>query len=261
VCTLIALHRRIAGAPLVVAANRDEFHDRPAEGPAIRMTPEGRIIAPLDRRAGGTWLGIGPQGMFAAVTNVSAAAPDPGRRSRGHLVIEALAHASAGEAAEAVEKLPMGLYNPFNLFVADRDEAFAFTYEEKPRRIAVGGSTIIVGNGALDRPTPPKLEGLEAHVDALGPDEVLDGLAHLCRSHDAVGPRGPLDALCVHTPSYGTRSSTLLRLGEGGLDDSSSVLRFADGAPCENTYEDHTALLHRLATPESVAAGSIGEAS
>ena len=260
-CTLIALHRRIVGAPLVVAANRDEFHDRPAEGPAIRSAPGGPIIAPLDARAGGTWLGLGPQGLFAAVTNVSAGAPDPERRSRGHLVIQALAAASAREAAEAAEKLPMGMYNPFNLFLADRDDAFAITYEERPRRIAVGGSTVIVGNGAFDRPVPPKLAGLQEQVDDLGPESLLEGLERLCRSHEEFGPRGPLDALCVHTPAYGTRSSALLRIGDDGLEDSNSVFRFAEGAPCENPYEDYTTLLRRLASPGPVAVGSIGEPS
>jgi len=48
VCTLIALHRQISGAPLVIAANRDEYLDRPSEGPALRNTPHGVIAAPRD---------------------------------------------------------------------------------------------------------------------------------------------------------------------------------------------------------------------
>ena len=44
-CTLIALHRTVPGASLVVAANRDEFYDRPAEGPALRSTPSGTATA------------------------------------------------------------------------------------------------------------------------------------------------------------------------------------------------------------------------
>ena len=79
-CTLIALFRCFDGAPLVVAANRDEFHDRPAEGPALRWTEAGAIVAPHDVRAGGTWLGLNAAGVFAAVTNRPCEAPDPERR-------------------------------------------------------------------------------------------------------------------------------------------------------------------------------------
>ncbi len=247
-CTLIALHRTVPGAPLVVAANRDEFLDRPAEGPALRATPYGTVLAPLDLEAGGTWLGLNARGVFVAVTNVSCASPDPGCRSRGLLVTETLGAASARGAAEKISSLPMGVYNPFNLFVADRESAFAFTYEGTVRPVENEGSVFVVGNAALDAQAPAKLSRVTGRVGeaaGAGGDAVLDRLAALCRDHEA-GPRGPLDALCVHAGVYGTRSSVLLRLGRRGLTDPTSVFRFAEGAPCENGYEDHTPLLRDL---------------
>jgi uncharacterized protein with NRDE domain len=69
-CTLIVLHRCVPGTPLVVAANRDEFLDRPAEGPALRMRSAGSIVSPLDLEAGGTWLGLNEHGVFAGLTNL-----------------------------------------------------------------------------------------------------------------------------------------------------------------------------------------------
>jgi uncharacterized protein with NRDE domain len=248
-CTLIALHRTVPGAWLVVAANRDEFYDRPAEGPTLRSTLSGRIAAPLDVEAGGTWLGVGRTGLFAAVTNVAGGERDPTRRSRGLLVVEALAATSAREAAEKVVNLPMGAYNPFNLFLADEVGAYAFTYQEVVRRVDPGGGVFVIGNGPLDAPVPTKLAELSNGVDrvAAGPaDAVLDGLAELCRGHEP-GGRGALDAVCVHTPGYGTRSSALLRLGVAGLEGSESVFHFAEGAPCQSGYEDFTPLLHELA--------------
>src|SRR6185295_8299258 len=68
-CTLVALHRCTPDASLWVAANRDEFLDRPAEGPALRNGRAGALVAPLDRRAGGTWWGLNAHGVFAAITN------------------------------------------------------------------------------------------------------------------------------------------------------------------------------------------------
>ena len=251
-CTLIALHRKVPGACLLVGANRDEFHARPAEGPALRKPTPGRasfgVLAPLDVEAGGTWLGLSDRGVFAAVTNVSGAEPDPERRSRGLLVMDVLAARDAREAMEKLSGLPIGAYNAFNLFVADARDALALTYRDAPQAVPVEDGVAVVGNAPLDGPVPGKLAGLRERVLAVaapGGDAVLDGLAGLCRDHSE-GERGPLDALCVHTPAYGTRSSTLLRLADGGLLDSHSVFRFADGAPCETEYEDYSPLLRDL---------------
>ena len=79
-CTLIVLHRCVPGRPLVVAANRDEFLSRPAEGPAIREGRGGRILSPLDLEAGGTWLGLNDRGVFVGLTNLRPHSAGPGRR-------------------------------------------------------------------------------------------------------------------------------------------------------------------------------------
>jgi hypothetical protein len=143
----------------------------------------------------------------------------------------------------------MGTYNPFNHFLPVEIGAYAFTYQEVVRRVDPGGGVFVIGNGPLDAPVPTKLAELSNGVDrvAAGPaDAVLDGLAELCRGHEP-GGRGALDAVCVHTPGYGTRSSALLRLGVAGLEGSESVFHFAEGAPCQSGYEDFTPLLHELA--------------
>ena len=103
-CTLIVIHRSVPGRPLIVAANRDEYHDRPAEGPSLRRNEPGYIVAPKDVRAGGTWLGVNGQGVFAALTNLrnpNPAGPDLHRSSRGEVVTRALEAASADEARPA----------------------------------------------------------------------------------------------------------------------------------------------------------------
>ncbi len=75
-CTLIVLHRCVAGRPLVVAANRDEFFDRPAEEMALRTSRTGPILSPLDLEAGGTWLGLNQRGVFAGLTNLRPVASE-----------------------------------------------------------------------------------------------------------------------------------------------------------------------------------------
>jgi uncharacterized protein with NRDE domain len=243
-CTLIALHRCIPGVPLVVAANRDEFEGRPARGPALRETEHGIVVAPLDARAGGTWLGVNPAGMFAAITNRRSDAPDPQRRSRGLLVLDALGAASAAEAAAAALETPPGAYNPFNLFVADRERAFAITYGVTPKCIELAPGPHVIGNAELGAKPPTKVARLADRAARLATAPgvaLLEGLAEVCRGHDGGG--GPTDAACVHAGSYGTRSSTLLRLAETA---SENELLYADGAPCRTAYQDFTPLLHEL---------------
>ncbi len=78
--------------PLVIIANRDEFHDRPTAQAAWRKTSatEPQQLAwfgGLDLRAGGSWMGIRADGLFAAVTNVREGLAAPTERpSRGVLV-------------------------------------------------------------------------------------------------------------------------------------------------------------------------------
>jgi uncharacterized protein with NRDE domain len=247
-CTLIALHRVVPGAALVVAANRDECFARPSEPPTLRASAAGEILAPLDASAGGTWLGVNTAGLFVGLTNVGGRAPDPARRSRGLLVVDALACRSAQQAAEKIQGLPLGAYNPFNLIVADVERAFAFTYAEGVRAVPVRDGTFVIGNAPLDAEEPPKLARLRERVARAARYEApaaLDALAGVCRDHEP-GPRGALDAVCVHTASYGTRSSCLLSLSEAGPREGSSAFRFADGPPCQTAYEELTPLLRSL---------------
>jgi uncharacterized protein with NRDE domain len=240
-CTLVALYRCVAGAPLWIAANRDEYLDRPSEGPALRPGANGVLLAPLDRRAGGTWWGLNGMGAFAAVTNRPARLLDPARRSRGQLVLDALAAPSAREAATRAAALGADLYNPFNLFVADREHAFAVVYEGRPRLVPLEPGAHVIGNADPDARDVPKVRRALERAEALAagpPDRVREGLQTLCREHAAGGD--PRQSTCVHLGAYGTRSSTQLRLG------STPRLEHADGPPCTTPYQDLTALLAEL---------------
>jgi uncharacterized protein with NRDE domain len=244
-CTLVVLHRAIPGVPLVVAANRDEYLARRSEGPALRRTPGGiAVVAPRDARGGGTWLGVSARGLFAALTNVAGEPPDPERRSRGLLVLDALEAGSAREAAEQARTMASGRYNAFNLFVADAGEAWGVTCRDEARSLRLGPGAHVVGNVALDAPPSPKVARLRERAERLvgqSLPDALAGLAELCRGHEG---GDPLAGACVHTQSYGTRSSALLGLADA---ERHSRFLFAEGAPCQNAYDDFTPLLHELA--------------
>jgi uncharacterized protein with NRDE domain len=258
-CTLIALHSADPQVPLVIAANRDEYLDRPAAGPALREVAGRRVLAPLDLRAGGTWLGLSETGVFAALTNRPTASPDPGRRSRGLLVLDALGAASAEEAAARLGALAPGLYNGFNAFVADGLRAFVCVYAETPDVTELGPGAHVLGNADPDDRSVAKIARLLAEAErvASGPQEWwLEGLAAVCRGHE--GEEGPLAPACIHHGGYGTRSSTLLRLE---TDLAVSELRFADGPPCRTPYRDVSPLLKELARPRRSGPGEVSARS
>ena len=240
----------------MIAANRDEFLERPSEGPALRATPHGVIAAPRDVRAGGTWLGLNGAGVFVAVTNRRCAEPDPGRRSRGLLVVDALRWSSAGEAAERleIENLKPRAYNPFNLLVADSESCLLITYDDAPQLIGLPPGAHVIGNTDPAAPRSPKLAALDREAEraaGAAPDRVLRELAGICRSHGGNGD--VLDDACVHAGDYGTRSSTLLQLADTQDD---SVFRYADGAPCCTKYDDFTPLLSDLRRESGYAQGA-----
>jgi uncharacterized protein with NRDE domain len=253
-CTLIALHRCLPDLPLVVAANRDEYLDRPSEGLELRHTAAGPVVAPRDAREGGSWLGVNRARVFAGITNRPASTRHTDRRSRGLLLLDALGFESASAAAAALERLPVAAYNPFNLFVADAEGAYVASYEDEVKVRALEPGAHVIGNADPDDAGVPKVARLlgEARAAAdLGAGEVLEFLGDVCGSHHGT-PR-PLDETCIHTPAYGTRSSALLALGTTGAHDD---LRFAEGPPCSVPYRDFTHLLRELGCDRVATGGA-----
>ena len=83
--------------PLIVAANRDEFHARPA-APAAFWRDQPGILAGRDLEAMGTWMGVSRSGRFAAVTNYRGAREPSAEESRGVLVSRFLAATTSAAA-------------------------------------------------------------------------------------------------------------------------------------------------------------------
>src|SRR3954470_2727081 len=98
--------------PLIVAANRDEFHARPA-APAVFWQDQPAILAGRDLEARGTWMGVSRSRKFAAVTNYRGAKEPRAVESRGALVSRFLGNGVA--PAPYVENLKASLYSGFNL--------------------------------------------------------------------------------------------------------------------------------------------------
>lgn len=145
---------------LVVAANRDEFHDRPAAPLALWPEPP-PVIAGRDLRAGGTWLAVGQGGRFAAVTNVREAQLEAAAHSRGDLVSGFVqGEHSAVDYARRLEPRASG-YGPFNLILCDAEELIYLSNRPQVawRRLSAGIHGF--SNGPLE-PLWPKARFLNA---------------------------------------------------------------------------------------------------
>src|SRR6202012_4950605 len=102
-CTLVIFRRPDHRWPLLIGANRDEMIDRPWEPPGRHWPDRPDVVAGLDILAGGSWLGLNDFGVVAGILNRHGSlGPAAGQRSRGELVLEALDHADASAAAEAL---------------------------------------------------------------------------------------------------------------------------------------------------------------
>jgi uncharacterized protein with NRDE domain len=246
-CTLVAAVRCFAEVPLLVAANRDERLDRPARGPFLWPGPP-RLVSPRDEVAGGSWLGINEHGVFVGITNRAGAPPDPARRSRGALVIDALAAASASALHERLADLDPRSLNPFHLLYADAASAH-LTWSDgatRHQRTLESGLHVISERSPAEGTDTPRAARIRARWTALadsGPPEAL-ALRALLSEHEA---NHPFDAVCVHADAlgYGTRSSAVLRLAASG--HSESELWWAEGKPCVTELVDRRDLLRDLA--------------
>ena len=124
-CTVVILRRPDHPWPVILGANRDEMLNRPWRPPARHWPDREDVVAGLDELAGGTWMGINDAGVVACILNRHGAlGPAPDKRSRGELVLEALDHADAVEAAKALSAIDPNAYRPFNLVIADNRDAW-----------------------------------------------------------------------------------------------------------------------------------------
>lgn len=252
-CTLIALFGVTPDVPLVVAANRDELYSRPWAPPAL-LVRSPRVVGGRDLTQGGTWLGVAESGFFVGVTNQRTYGPaDSSKRSRGQLVLDALAAGSVDAARALIGGVDAREYNPFNVLLGDarslhvlyaRGEA-RVTAEALPHGVWVLNNDTI---GSRDFPKANRARALVAPYAGEPWARLAPKLATALGDHELppLGeipeppPEAPfsrdvlraLQAVCVHTPPYGTSSATLLAMGRGEVRD----YLFAPGPPCTTSF-------------------------
>lgn len=222
--------------PLLIAANRDEFVDRPTAPMHRWLLDDGtEVLGGRDLRDGGAWLGLSPTGRVAMLTNVRQPMQAPARRSRGELVTRWLQ--SGGDADRFAASVAPAEYGAFNLVVGDfhagawhwlgnrNPETPHSTEANVLHQRALGAGIHGLSNASMDTPWP-KTQRLKAAVgESLA--SASDWLAPLSRAlmHDQPVPDPdlpntgvPLDLeRALSSPfvrmadrTYGTRSSQVV---------------------------------------------------
>jgi uncharacterized protein with NRDE domain len=225
-CLIVFAWQVVPGVPLIAAGNRDEFYDRPAT-PAGWWDDHPQVYAGRDLRGGGTWMGVTREGRFAAITNIRS--PSEKRAdapSRGALVADFLTGQASAEEYVTEIASRAHLFNGFNLLVGDNSKLIWFSNganDERNGRVLPPG-VYGLSNGTLDAPWP-KVVRTKAQFASLlcqGAPEAayFEMLSDPARAPDCRLPQTGvsleweriLSAVCIESPGYGTRASTVLKL-------------------------------------------------
>ena len=222
-CLLLMALNTHATYPLILLANRDEYYERPSA--SARFWAEApSVLAGKDLRAGGTWLGITRKGRIGAVTNYrDPASIKQGAPSRGRLVSDFLLGQLGPE--EYIGKLGRGAgkYNGFNLIVGEKGQYYWYSNRGDGVR-SLSAAIYGLSNHLLDTPWPKVVRGKDALTSLLSAQRApsLEVLFHILGDgtvadnaslpHTGVELEWErvLSPIFIKSPTYGTRSSTVM---------------------------------------------------
>ncbi len=246
-CLLAIQYKTARDAPILVAANREEYFDRPSQAPRIQ-SGRPRVICGIDRKAGGTWFGVNQHGLCAAVANRPKADLPHEPRSRGLLCREMLNLDTATKASDyAARELQSGRYAGANFVCADAQNAYVIHGGETVEVVALEPGLHVLTSSNVNDPSDERQEFVRRLLTLQRLDSAVAFLAVASRTFsrkpDAFGRRG----VVTYGPEYGTVSSTLLSLPR---KNHNAVYHYAPGPPSEHGYDDLSALLRQVLSTE-----------
>lgn len=224
-CLIVFAWRPRHALPLVLAANRDEFHARPSQ-PLGAWVDAPDILAGRDPVSGGTWLGVTREGRFAAVTNIRDPRQPRGELSRGTLTEAFLRSGQAPLDYLREVAARSRQYTGFNLLVGDGDTLGHLNSRQgRPQLLAPG--LYGLSNASLDTPWPKLARARQRFAEQLGeatPETLFALLADRRPAPDEALPdtgvplewERLLSSIFIQSETYGTRASTaLIRHADG----------------------------------------------
>jgi len=233
-CLLLISYKNHPKYKLIIAANRDEFYQRPAL-PAHFWEQEKELLAGKDMEAGGTWLGLTAHGKFSAITNYRDMKNiKPKAPTRGKLVTDFLLNNISPPDYGDLLKENAGLYNGYNLIFGDEENLNYFSNQTKALVELVPG-IYGLSNHLLDSPWYKVEKSKKSFSEALNRENISDEILFEILSDTSTPPDDLLpetglkleieravSPIFVATPSYGTRSSTVI------LIDNKNQARFIE---------------------------------
>ena len=238
---------------LIVAANRDEFYNRPSQS-AHLWESNNQIFAGKDLQQQGTWLGVTQTGRFAAVTNYRKPDKTEYPLSRGALTANFLNSECSPEQYMDNVQGDNNQYAGFNLLVGDRESLFYYSNrsDQLPQRLSPG--VYGLSNHLLNTPWPKVTTGINEfsqiikdETDSFSAREkrMLNLLQNGSTADESLLPdtgvgiiiEKMLSPLFIKSPSYGTRASTIVRIQKSGNISFLEQNYSAGGGTAENvTY-------------------------
>ncbi len=229
-CLVLIAYRTHPRYPLVLAANRDEFHARPAQ--ALHWWNDGvRMLAGRDLQAGGSWLGLDASGRMALVTNYrDPSLPRPEGTSRGSLIGEFLGGRDGAAGFARATASRAGQFSGFNLLALDRSGLAYVTSHPEPEARTLLPGVYGLSNRQLDTPWPKLLRTRERFERELAsdhpqPEALMRMLSDRTIAADELLPdtgvglewERLLSAPFIVGDGYGTRCSTVVLIGSDGI--------------------------------------------
>lgn len=223
-CLIILAIEASSDYPLIVAANRDEFHERPTAG-AHFWGDHSQLLAGRDLKEGGTWMGITRDGRFAAVTNFRVETPTRAPRSRGELTHQFLLGDDEPEAYLDGVASRGDQYRGFNLLVGSPRHGYFYYANRTQEFRALSEGVYGLSNDVLDAPWPKVLHGVRVLTENAEAPTVETLIEHLASRDLGEGLDPQLDitqrtaSTFIEGEVYGTRSSTvMIQTREGSVE-------------------------------------------
>lgn len=221
-CLIIVAWQTHPDYPLIVAANRDEYYQRPTSPAELWDETPNAVLAGRDLIAGGTWLGITKTGRFAAVTNYREGAEQVAPRSRGQLTTDFL-HGNGSAMQYAKQIVAAGdQYNGFNLLTGNTDELVYCSNRQSAIQLLAPG-IYSLSNALLDSPWPKAVHVKQALTPHLHNDPTaIDQMIHCLQRREpfpdeslpdtgiGIERERTLSPPFIVSAGYGTRCTTVL---------------------------------------------------